>query len=319
MQHLNQEQRYEISAYLRSGKSKSEIASLVKVHKSTIGREISRNSYGSWHHYMPREAQKKADLRKNSRQRSVIFTQEMKDIAKRMLIDLNYSPEQISGRCKLKSIPMVSYERLYQWIWKDKRQKGDLYKYLRRRGRKYKKRGSEYNNRGILQNRKTIDQRPAIVEERRRFGDFEIDSIIGKNRKSALMTINDRSTGRLWLRKLKGRDPKSMADTVIKCLTSLKGKIFTITSDNGFEFAFHKEIETELNVNFYFARPYHSWQRGSNENINGLVRQYFPKGTEFSEVSENQIEIVENLINSRPRKRLGYYTPMEFINTLITT
>lgn len=107
-----------------------------------------------------------------------------------------------------------------------------------------------------------------------------------------------------------------MADTAIKCLTSFKGKIFTITSDNGFEFAFHKKIETKLRVNFYFARPYHSWERGANENINGLVRQYFPKGTDFSEVTENQIEIVEDLINSRPRKRLKYYTPIEFINTL---
>ena len=246
MQHLTQEQRHEISAYLRSGKSKSEIASLVKVHKSTIGREISRNSYGSWHQYMPREAQKRADLRKKYRPRRILFTQEMKDIARQMLIELNYSPEQISGRCKLQSIPMVSHERLYQWIWKDKRQKGHLYKYLRRRGRKNKKRGSEYNSRGILKNRRTIDQRPTIVEERRRFGDFEIDSIIGKNKKSALMTINDRLTGRLWIRKLKGRDPKTMADTAIKCLTSFKGKIFTITSDNGFEFAFHKKNRDKI-------------------------------------------------------------------------
>jgi transposase, IS30 family len=316
MKHLTQEQRYEISAYLHSGKSKSEIASLVRVHKSTISREIVRNSYGSWHQYMPREAQKKADLRKKCRPGKVVFTQEMKALAKDLLIEFNYSPEQISGRCKLQSIPMVSHEILYQWIWKDKRQKGHLYKYLRRRGRKNKKRGSEYNSRGILKNRRTIDQRPAIVEERRRFGDFEIDSIIGKNKKSALMTINDRLTGRLWIRKLKGRDPKSMADTAIKCLTSFKGKIFTITSDNGFEFAFHKKIETKLRINFYFARPYHSWERGANENINGLVRQYFPKGTDFSEVTEKQVGIVENLINSRPRKRLGYYTPMEFINTL---
>jgi len=240
----------------------------------------------------------------------------MKDLAKHLLIEFNYSPEQISGRCKLQLIPMVSHERLYQWIWKDKRQKGDLYKYLRRKGRKNKKRGSEYNNRGILQNRKSIDQRPSIVEERKRFGDLEIDSIIGKNRKSALMTINDRLTGRLWIRKLKGRDPKTMADTTIKCLTSFKGKIFTITSDNGFEFAFHKKIETKLRINFYFARPYHSWERGANENINGLVRQYFPKGTDFSEVTEQQVETVEDLINSRPRKRLEYYTPIEFINTL---
>lgn len=316
MKHLTQEQRYEISAYLHSGKNKSEIASLVRVNKSTISREIARNSYGSWHQYMPRATQKKADLRKKCRHRKVVFTQDMKDLAKHLLIEFNYSPEQISGRCKLQLIPMVSHERLYQWIWKDKRQKGDLYKYLRRKDRKNKKRGSEYNNRGILQNRKSIDQRPSIVEERKRFGDLEIDSIIGKNRKSALMTINDRLTGRLWIRKLKGRDPKTMADTTIKCLTSFKGKIFTITSDNGFEFAFHKKIETKLRINFYFARPYHSWERGANENINGLVRQYFPKGTDFSEVTEQQVETVEDLINSRPRKRLEYYTPIEFINTL---
>jgi len=172
MKHLTQEQRYEISAYLHSGKNKSEIASLVRVNKSTISREIARNSYGSWHQYMPRAAQKKADLRKKCRHRKVVFTQDMKDLAKHLLIEFNYSPEQISGRCKLQLIPMVSHERLYQWIWKDKRQKGDLYKYLRRKGRKNKKRGSEYNNRGILQNRKSIDQRPSIVEERSLYGSF---------------------------------------------------------------------------------------------------------------------------------------------------
>ena len=167
------------------------------------------------------------------------------------------------------------------------------------------------NGRGFIKNRVDIDQRPSIVDEKVRFGDLEIDTIIGKNHKSALLTINDRVTGLVWIRCLSGREAGPLTKAAVKALMPIKELIYTITAGNGKEFSFHEKIAEKLNIFVYFAKPYHSWERGANENTNGLIRQYFPKGTDFGDITQEQVIRVQNILNSRPRKRLGYMTPKE--------
>lgn len=228
-----------------------------------------------------------------------------------------FSPEQIVGRSRLEGIAMVSHETIYRWIWEDKRRGGKLHKYLRRQGRRYAKRGSKNAGRGFIPGRVDIDERPEIVELKERFGDLEIDTIIGKNHKGAILTINDRATSRVWIRKLSGKEAIPVAKIAVWALRKVKNLIHTITADNGKEFAKHEEIAQKLEIKFYFCKPYHSWERGANENTNGLIRQYIPKGKDFSEVTNKQIKWIENKLNNRPRKRLGYLTPNEKFKQII--
>ena len=168
-----------------------------------------------------------------------------------------------------------------------------------------------------LPNRVDIDERPNVVDNKERFGDLEIDTIIGKNHKGAILTINDRLTGRVWIRKLQGKEAIPVAKVTAWALRKVKNLIYTITADNGKEFAKHEEIAQKLELDFYFCKPYHSWERGANENTNGLIRQYIPKGTDFSEITNKQIKRIENILNNRPRKRLGYLTPNEKFKQII--
>ena len=207
---------------------------------------------------------------------------------------------------------------MYRWIWEDKRKKGTLYKYLRRKGKKYNKRRNSLAGRGYIPNRVDIEERPAIVDLKERFGDLEIDTVIGSNHKGALVTINDRLTSKVWIRKLSGKDAAPLALKTIEALQPIKDLIHTITADNGKEFAKHQEIAKELQISFYFYKPYHSWERGANENTNGFIRQYIPKGTDFSEIIDEFVSWIENKLNNRPRKRLGYLTPNEKFNLLLT-
>ena len=177
-----------------------------------------------------------------------------------------------------------------------------LYKHLRRRGRRHKKRGALTNGRGFIKNRVDIDKRPTIVDKKVRFGDLEIDTVIGKNHKGALLTINDRVTGLVWIRLLSGKDASPLTKAAIDALEPFRDQIHTITADNGKEFSSHEEIACKLNIFVYFAKPYHSWERGANENSNGLIRQYFPKGTDFRDITNEQVMRVQNILNSRPRK-----------------
>ena len=233
------------------------------------------------------------------------------------LLKRGFSPEQITGRSKVDGKAMVSHETIYRWIWEDKRKGGILHKLLRRQGHKYAKRGSKNAGRGFIPNRIDIDERPPVVELKERFGDLEIDTIIGKNHKGAILTINDRATSRVWIRKLTGKEAVPVAKITAWALRKVKTLIHTITADNGKEFAKHEEISQKLDIKYYFCKPYHSWERGANENTNGLIRQYIPKGTDFSEVTNKQIKRIENILNNRPRKRLGYLTPNEKFKQII--
>lgn len=314
--HITEEQRYAISMMLQIPMSKKAIAEAIGVDKSTVYREIKRNCDARSGSYSMELAQRKADRRKQQKHRKEVLTPAMrKRIIK--LLKKGFSPEQIVGRSRLEGIAMVSHETIYRWIWEDKRRGGKLHKYLRRQGRRYAKRGSKNAGRGFIPGRVDIDERPEIVELKERFGDLEIDTIIGKNHKGAILTINDRATSRVWIRKLSGKEAIPVAKIAVWALRKVKNLIHTITADNGKEFAKHEEIAQKLEIKFYFCKPYHSWERGANENTNGLIRQYIPKGKDFSEVTNKQIKWIENKLNNRPRKRLGHLTPNEKFKQII--
>ena len=250
----------------------SDIAETIGVSKSTVSREIRRNcDLRGKHRYRWELAQKKYMRRMHQRNHYIKFTDEMKRNVRRLIVYGQYSPEQVTGRYRLKGEEMVCAETIYQWIWKEKRKGNDeMAKNLRHHGRHKQKRGGEYSSRGVIKERIDISQRPAEVNEKSRFGDFEIDTIIGKNHKGAVMTINDRCTQLVLIRKLTGKEAAPLAEMAVKALAPYKDMIYTITADNGKEFAKHKEIAGRLGIQFYFARPYHSWERGANENTNGL-------------------------------------------------
>lgn len=312
MKHLTEPQRYKISAFIEAGLNKTQIAQKLNVHKSTITREIQRNGYGRYRNYKPRIAQERAQYRWLHRKLPRRFKESVKETA-RELLEKGFSPEQIVGYCRRHGIEMVSHETLYRWIWWDKKHKGGLHKFLRQRGRRHTKRGTSRKRRGIIQNRIDISERPVIVNERSRFGDVEIDTIVGANHGQHILTIVDRAAGVGFLRRLKKGTAEETANQLIDILKDLAriGLVKTITSDNGLQFAEHEKVARHLKAGFYFARPYHSWERGSNENFNGLVRQYIPKGTDFDEVTDAFLEEVEQALNNRPRKRYGFLTPLE--------
>ena len=169
-----------------------------------------------------------------------------------------------------------------------------------------------------IKGRSNVEERPSIVDLKQRFGDLEIDTVIGSNHKGALVAINDRLTSKVWIRKLSGKDAAPLALKTIETLQPIKDLIHTIMADNGKEFAKYQEIAKDLQISFYFCKPYHFWERGANENTNGLIRQYIPKGTDFSDITDEFVNWVENKLNNRPRKRLGYLTPNEKFILILT-
>ena len=313
MKHLIRGQRYEIQMYSLLGMNKSEIARILHVHKSTITREFQRNSdvKSKGTYYFASRAEKKQRKRYAARRRPIKFTDAMKEKARYYLEELQMSQEQIVGYCKKHGIDMVSHETLYQWIWADKKSGGTLHTHLRHRGRRHHKRGLSRKRRGIIPNRVDISERPKIVDRRSRFGDFEIDTIVGANHRQHILTINERVTGRVWMRRLSVPTAAVAASMAINILQPMAdaGLTKTITADNGLQFARHETVTEALGIKFYFAKPYHSWERGSNENLNGLIRQYIPKGTDFDTLTREDILTIQEKINNRPRKRLAFSSP----------
>ena len=316
MKHITQEQRYTIKCLLEQNYTVSKIGKVIGKDRSSIYREIARNKDQRTGIYEVDLAQRKYEKRLKEKPKLIKFTPSVKQDVLHFLAQ-GYSPEQIEGYCQKEGLACVSHERIYQYIWLDKKKGGSLYEHLRQKGRKYRKRGSKKDKRGIISRRTNISKRPAIVEQRLRFGDIEVDTIIGKNHKSVLVTINDRASGMLKMKKVASKEAKLVADIIIDELQDWLPYLKTITSDNGKEFAEHERIAEVLGIDFFFADPYHSWQRGSNENLNGLIRQYFPKKTDFSEVSEQEIKAVEKLINQRPRKRFQYKNPEQKMDWIL--
>ncbi|MCK9562465.1 MAG: IS30 family transposase [Bacteroidales bacterium] len=309
MRHLTLEQRYALKAYLECGKSKNETAELLGIDRSTVYRELKRNS-GKQRQYNPDFAQELAEERKERLCINRKFNSEMQKLVDNWIREEQWSPEQIKGFCDREKIKMVSHERIYQYIRKDKSEGGDLYKYLRHR-LKHRKRPVSGKHE-VIKNKVSIDDRPDVINNKERFGDWEIDLIVGKNNKGAMVTLVERQTAMIMIRKLKnGKNADSLADTVIDMLLPYKDVVKSITSDNGAEFARHQKIAEKLNTKFYFAHPYASWERGLSEYSNKLIRQYIPKKINFNTFDEEYVKQVQYKINRRPRKNLNFKNPKQ--------
>jgi IS30 family transposase len=310
MIHFTVEQRYRLEFLLQQNIRKSQIAIDLGLHISSIYREINRNSDKRSSIYKANLAIRKCQKRHIEKPKNQCFNKDIKDYV-RSLIENDFSPEQIVGKSIKDGISCVSHETIYKFVWDDKKQDGCLFTHLRRQGKIYRKRGASKDKRGQIVGRVGIENRPKEVEEKQRFGDLEIDLVIGKDHKGALLTINDRATGMLRMKKIESKDAEIVKNATIELLQNWKPFLQTITSDNGKEFAKHQSIAAMLEIDYYFANPYCSWERGANENLNGLIRQYFPKGSDFSLITDEQVENVVNKLNNRPRKRHQFNSPNE--------
>lgn len=261
---LTREQRYQIYVLKKAGHSQSDIARLLGVHKSTISRELRRNN--DQRGYRPKQANQLARQRHLDKPRRQIRSETWELIESRLRLD--WSPEQISGWLRRSDWPNVSHERIYQHILTDKKYGGDLHKHLRCQKQRKKRYGSK-DRRGQLPDRTSVEARPAIVEQRSRVGDWELDTIIGKGHKQAIVSLTERKARMSLIAKVERKTADQVAAKIIQLLKPHADKIHTLTSDNGREFARHKEIARTLTTNFYFAHPYASWERGTNENMNG--------------------------------------------------
>ncbi len=318
--HLTQEQRCHIYALKQSGLTQSAIALDLGINQSTISRELSRNKGLHSYHYL--QAHRCAVQRCLAGRAGVarVMTPSLIARVEELLTTRQWSPEQISGVLELEEgTKVVSHESIYRHIWANKRSGGNLYLHLRQRGKKHNKRGSKMAGRGLIPNRIDIDARPAIVDAKSRVGDWELDSIVGAKHKGAITSMVERKTKLTKLFLLDARTSNGTKDAIIKRLEPIKKHVLTLTADNGKEFASHGKISESLDADFYFCHPYHSWERGLNENTNGLVRQYFPKGMDFGTITQADVQRVEDLLNNRPRKTLNYHSPNEVFDKLTAT
>ncbi len=302
---LTQEQRYQIYVLMKTGHTGTEIADVIEVNKSTVSRELRRNRGGRG--YRPQQAQKLALERKPKAVPRI--TAETWTLIEKLLRQ-DWSPEQISGRLKKEQKICVSHEWIYQHIFANKRQGGDLYKHLRCQKQRRKRYGT-YNRRGKLLNCRSIEERPAIVTPRKRLGDWEVDTVFGKDHKQALVTLTERKSRFTLLGKVSRRSAQAVQDQICRLLLPIKDKVLTLTSDHGKEFAYHEQIAQLLQLKYYFAHPYAAWERGTNENTNGLLRQYFPKKHDLQQVSCKDTDHAMSRLNFRPRKSLRFKTPFE--------
>lgn len=313
--HLTRDQRCQLYILKKRGDSISIISKELGVHRSTIYRELSRNEGKRGYRF------KQANDKARKRRRAVSFkrlkmTNPLISIIEEKL-SLQWSPVQISGWLKLQDgIEGVSHETIYQYIWLDKRQGGFLYKELRHSGKIYNKRNKGTSGRGCIPNRVDIDQRPPCVEQKNRLGDWELDLVIGKGHSGAIVSMVERASKRTLLAKVSGKTAEEVTQALIDRLSKVKLFVHTLTSDNGKEFSRHEEVSKSLDAHFYFAKPYHSWERGLNEHTNGLIRQYFPKSKRFDEISDDELMEVEILLNNRPRKVLEFASPIEVFERL---
>ena len=317
-QHLTVEEREEIQLGLLQKESLRSIAKRLGRNHGSLVRELARNRSPIKERYTPRLAESRAQEKRSHRGR----TERLKNETVRQYVTeklkIGWSPEQIAGTIEIEKGECISYEAIYQYIYAQvhrggnglmKPGKEDLRLFLARRHKKRAKKGMRKGERIFKPNGPSIDDRPFVVSLRSRIGDWEGDSIESKDHAPGLNSLVDRKSGLLLLSKLRAKSAEATREVVSKRLANLPSH--TLTIDNGPENRTWKETERDAGVKVYFAHPYHSWERGTNENTNGLVRRYFPKGTDFREVSEEEIAAVEYALNTRPRKRLGYQTPLE--------
>jgi len=300
--HLSQAERYQIHALMKAGHNQSQIAKVLDRSKSTISRELSRNT-GS-RGYRPKQAcEMSADRAQNSRNANTVPAW-VNDQAQ-LLLQLQWSPEQIASK-----LP-ISHETVYLRVYADKAQGGTLWKNLRCQKQKRKRYAGDRDRRGQIPNRRPLSERPLHIEARRQVGHWECDTVMGANHKGAVVTMVERKSGYAVMAKVSNKTSELVSSAIVDKLQPLAARVKTLTFDNGKEFARHAYIDEKLQSTAYFARPFASWERGSNENLNGLLRQYVPKKRAMSTVTDEEIRMIQNRLNNRPRKRLGFKTPAE--------
>ena len=299
--HLTQDERYQIYILKQAGHDQSEIAKLMNRNKSTISRELRRNC--GQRGYRPAQAHVSAIQRmqeSNNSRRVAETTWRFVDTK----LGLLWSPEQIAGYLAVTGQSTVSHESIYQRIYADKRAGGSLHCNLRCQKARKKRYGGR-QRRGTIPNQVSIDARPAIVAKRSRYGDWEGDTVIGANHQQALATLNERKSRYTLIGKVTRKTAQAVADTMICLLTPFADGVHTMTTDNGKEFAQHERIAQKMDAQFYFAHPYSSWERGANENMNGLIRQFFPKKMRFETITAKDVKFAMNSLDHRPRKCLN--------------
>ena len=306
---LSPEERYMLAALRRQGYNQAEIARALGRHRSTVCREVRRNSTRADGHYRAFTAQERTNGRRSRSRRNSRFT--AADFA---LIDellrRQWSPEQVAGHLRRTGELTISHETIYRHVWKDKKRGGLLYTHLRGARKRRRKRYGAYDSRGRLAGKRMIAERPPEVEARGRVGHWEADTVMGTGSKDCVATLVERKTGLVLIGKLTDRTARALSRRLTRLIRST-GRVETVTADNGTEFHDYQRIEGLTGAAFYFARPYHSWERGSNENANGLLRQYLPKGVSMAGLSQQQCNAIARKLNTRPRKRLGFRTPLE--------
>ena len=304
--HLIQEERYQISALKEAGWSLGAIGAKLGRPASTISRELNRNRVVG--PYQPQVAGWLAAARS---QRSGANARRVPaaawDFAREKLAE-TWSPQQIAGHQRAEHLPRLSHEAIYQRIYEDKRAGGHLHLALRVHKQRRKRRGVR-ERRGTIPNQVLIDQRPAIVANRERYGDWEADLVVGARHSQALVTINERKSRYALIKRVTSKQAPVVRKAIVTKLRPFARLAHTLTTDNGKEFAQHERIASALKLNFYFAHPHAAWERGANENLNGLVRQFFPKHRKLEEVTDDEIALAQHRLNHRPRKCLGYKTP----------
>lgn len=308
---LTFDERYMISKLRIQRFNQAHIARIMGRHRSTISREVRRNkvSNGS---YVAREAQFKTNGRRRRSRRNRQFTShEFLLVIKYLCRD--WSPEQIAATLKKRGLLNISHETIYHYIWADKKNGGDLHKHLRCAQKQRRRRRNLYESRGRVTGKRTIDSRPKIVDSRRNKGHWEIDTVMGGRDTHCIVTLLERKTGYVLIGKLKNRTTRETNKKTAQLIETSGLKFDTITADNGTEFHAYKEVERKTGTRFFFAHPYHSWERPCNENVNGLVRQYLPKRVSMAEITQQTCNAIARKLNERPRKRLGFRTPQEMM------
>lgn len=308
--HLDQNERQQISILKKAGNTISAIADLLARNKSTISRELARNSDGS--NYQAAEAQSLAVERQAACANGPRVSADTWSFVEEKLGQF-WSPEQISGYLKANGEPPVSHESIYQRIYADQRAGGALHRALRCQKQRRKRYGST-KQRGTIPNQTSIEKRPEIVDTRERLGDWEADLVIGAGHQGVLLTVNERRSRLTLIAPVANKEASVVADALISLLKPFAAHVHTLTTDNGKEFAQHERIAKVLNTEFYFAHPYSSWERGANENMNGLIRQFFPKKMNLKSITSKSVKKVQELLNHRPRKCLGFKTPFNVFN-----
>jgi len=305
---LTHEERYSITALLRIGRSQAEIAAELGRSRSTISRELRRNVTRHDGHYRAEKAQQYATARRRRERRKSWFSAEQINQVN-VRLKKKWSPVQVSASLKEDGVCHISHETIYRHVLHDKKAGGKLYTHLRIMSKKVRKRYNSKDSRGVLSGKRHISERPVEAEKRLQVGHWEGDTVMGSDKHACVLTLVDRLSGYAIIKKLCSRTAAQATQAVAVAIDQQPGKFSTITFDNGTEFHSYAMLEHAFPVTCYFATPYHSWERGSNENLNGLIRQYLPKGICLKSLTQNECDQIAYELNTRPRKRHGFKTP----------